>query len=297
MEDRNPLEYRFTQIAGLLVGARIFVLMFFTFTLYVSTYFLFSQEESLHDFVFDYKVHGIIFCSVLSIAAGSIINQFYDQEKDRMQKPFRWRLQNFIKQKHFLYSYIFLNLLSLGIAFWLSPRIFLFFFIYQFLMWIYSHRISKILLFNNITYVCLTLYPFFGMLVYYGHFSWTLFLMAAYLFLILLSLDALKDILTVRADKIFNYNTLSTQFGIHTSIVCVALIFLSGAFISLATAVRLPGKSVLYFYYLSSVLMYLVSLFPLIFFKLKHIPWLRNMLRLWIFIGVICMLLNGLIQK
>ena len=76
----NPIFYRLSQIMSLLLGARIFLLLLFTFTLYVSTFFLFNQEENLRKFVFDYKVHGIIFCSVLSIAAGGIINRFYDNE-------------------------------------------------------------------------------------------------------------------------------------------------------------------------------------------------------------------------
>lgn len=160
MKQENLLLYRISQFVSLLLGARFFVLVFFTITLYVSTFFLFNQEETLRQFVFDYKIHGIIFCSLLSIAAGGIINQFYDIEKDRLQKPFRSKFQSFLKQKYFLYSYIILNIISLGIAYLLSPRIFIFFLIYQFMMWFYSHKLSKILILNNLTFVALTLYPF-----------------------------------------------------------------------------------------------------------------------------------------
>ena len=51
----NPIFYRLSQIMSLLLGARIFLLLLFTFTLYVSTFFLFNQEENLRKFVFDYK--------------------------------------------------------------------------------------------------------------------------------------------------------------------------------------------------------------------------------------------------
>ena len=94
----NPILHRLSQLMSLLLGARIFVLALFTFTLYVSTFFLFNQEESLRKFVFDYKVHGIILCAMLSIAAGGIINRFYDKEKDEVEKPFRSRLQNFLNK-------------------------------------------------------------------------------------------------------------------------------------------------------------------------------------------------------
>ena len=76
----NPIFYRLSQIMSLLLGARIFCFYFYIYTLRFY-FFLFNQEENLRKFVFDYKVHGIIFCSVLSIAAGGIINRFYDNEK------------------------------------------------------------------------------------------------------------------------------------------------------------------------------------------------------------------------
>ena len=177
----NPIFYRLSQIMSLLLGARIFLLLLFTFTLYVSTFFLFNQEESLRNFVFDFKVHGIIFCSILSILAGGIINQFYDREKDQLTKPFRTRVQNFLKQKYFLYAYIFLNVFSLGIAGLISMRVFFFFLAYQFLMWFYSHKLSKLLIINNLTFVSLSLYPFFGMLFYYKTFSLQIFLMSFFI--------------------------------------------------------------------------------------------------------------------
>ncbi|MBP3839568.1 MAG: prenyltransferase, partial [Chryseobacterium sp.] len=126
---RKSFFYRISQLVGFLLGARIFVAALLTFALYVSTFFLFNQEESLRAFVFDFKVHGIIFCTVLSILAGGIINQFYDREKDQLTKPFRTKLQNFLKQKYFLYAYLILVLISLGTAFLISPRVFFFFLI------------------------------------------------------------------------------------------------------------------------------------------------------------------------
>ena len=68
----NPILHRLSQLVSLLLGARIFL---YWHCLHLrcmfSTFFLFNQEESLRKFVFDYKVHGIILCAMLSIAAGN----------------------------------------------------------------------------------------------------------------------------------------------------------------------------------------------------------------------------------
>ncbi len=297
MREQNPTLYRISQFVSLLLGARIFVLMFFVFTLYVSTFFLFNQEESLRKFVFDFKVHGIIFCAVLSIASGGIINQFYDLEKDRLQKPFRTKLQSFLKQKYFLYSYIALNIISLGVAYLLSPRIFIFFLIYQFLMWFYSHKLSKVLFLNNLTYVALTLYPFFGMLVYYQHFSMKLFLMAAFLFLILLIIDQIKDILTMRPDKIFNYQTSPNVLGLKPATIIISLLLILNAIVSCLIVEKVQHFNYLVIYFSISAFVLILCLLPIFYFKLKKMFWLMNLLRIWVFIGVIFMLLNGIFEK
>ncbi len=297
MNQKNPLIYRFSQFISLLLGARFFVLIFYAFALYVSTFFLFNQEESLRSFVFDFKVHGIILCSLLSIAAGGIINQFYDVEKDKLQKPFRSKLQSFLKQKYFLYTYISLNTFSLGIAGLLSYKIFIFFLIYQFIMWFYSHKLSKVIVINNLTYVALTLYPFFGMLVYYEHFSMKLFWMAAFLFLILWIIDIMKDILTMRPDRLFDYDTIPLRFGIYSTTVILSVLLLLNALTAyIIVDVTNTFNFVVIYFTLSSFVM-ILSLIPILFFKIKRIFWLMNLLQFWLFIGVIFLLLNGIFEK
>lgn len=279
---------------SLLLGARIFVLLLFTFALYVSTFFLFNQEESLRKFVFDYKVHGIIFCSVLSIAAGGIINRFYDNEKDRVARPFRTRLQSFLKEKYFLYGYITLNLISLIISALLSPRILIFFLVYQFFIWYYSHKLSKILIVNNLTYVSLSLYPFFGMLVYYQHFSLKIFLMAIYLFLLMLSIDLIKDLLTKNVDKVFGYSTLANVFQKKVTYNTIAIVLAINVVVSGVIVNNQNELNIFSWYFILSMFFYGFLLFPILTHQKNKMFWVINLLRVWVFIGVIFMLFNGL---
>ncbi len=297
MNQKNPLIYRFSQFISLLLGARFFVLIFYVFALYVSTFFFFNQEESLKEFVFDIKVHGIIFCAVLSIAAGGIINQFYDVEKDKVEKPFRSQLQSFLKQKYFLYTYLILNTISLSIAGLLSWRIFVFFLIYQFVMWFYSHKITKIAIINNLTYVALTLYPFYGMLVYYQHFSLKLFWMAAFLFLALWIIDIMKDILTMRSDKLFGYDTIPLRFGIYTTTVFLTSLLVIAAAVACIIVKIVPIINFVVIYFSLSALVMVLSLIPVINFRIRRIFWLMGLLRVWLFIGVLFLLLNGIYEK
>lgn len=291
---KTPVLYRFSQLVGLALGARFFSTFFLAFALYVSAYFLFNQEENLKNVIFDYKVHGIIICSVLSVLAGGIINQFYDEEKDSITRPFRSKLQHFLKQKYFLTVYIILNIFSLGIACMVSFRVLLFFIIYQFLIWFYSHKLSKILIINNLTFVSLTMYPFFGILIYFQHFSKSILLLAVFLFTALSIIDVLKDILTKNADKIFGYYTTANIFGSQTTkiIASVLLVFLMGISMVIVSRLNLYPIITQYYFY---TLFFLIPIAYLIWDHRKSAQFIAvNLLRLWILIGTIFMLINGI---
>jgi len=294
---QKSLFYRFSQFVGFLLGARFFVAALLTFALYVSTFFLFNQEESFRKFVFDFRVHGIIFCTVLSILAGGIINQFYDFEKDHIVKPFRTRVQSFIKQKYFLYAYLALTVISLGVASFISYRVLIFFIVYQFFMWFYSHKLSRILILNNLTFVSLTLYPFFGMMVYYQTFSRKIFLMAIFLFLILLCIDIVKDTLTKSVDKSFGYTTIPNYLkSKNTKIILISLLMLTMA-VSMKLIMKTGISGFMSYYFIGGLFMMIICIYLLLNSSRRTKFFTLNILRFWVFIGIIAMLLNGIEGK
>ncbi|WP_415327434.1 UbiA family prenyltransferase [Chryseobacterium sp. MMS23-Vi53] len=294
---QKSLFYRFSQFVGFLLGARFFVAILLTFALYVSTFFLFNQDETFRKFVFDFKVHGIIFCTVLTILAGGIINQFYDFEKDHVVKPFRTRIQSFIKQKYFLYVYLFLCIISLTIAWLISHKVFLFFVVYQFFMWFYSHKLSRILILNNLTFISLTLYPFFGMMVYYETFSKKVLLMAIFLFLILLCIDIVKDTLTKSVDKAFGYTTIPNYFKSKTTIgIIISLLIITMA-VSMKLIMKTGISGFMSYYFSGGLFVFILCIYLLLNNSRRSKFVTLNILRFWVFVGIIAMLLNGLEGK
>lgn len=293
----KSLFYRFSQFVGFLLGARFFVAILLTFALYVSTFFLFNQDESFRKFVFDFKVHGIIFCTVLTILAGGIINQFYDFEKDHIVKPFRTRIQSFIKQKYFLYAYLFLSIISLGVAWTISHNVFAFFVVYQFFMWFYSHKLSRILIVNNLTFVSLTLYPFFGMMVYYETFSKKVLLMAIFLFLILLCIDIVKDTLTKSVDKAFGYTTIPNYFKTKTTKGIIISLLVITIAVSMKLILKTGISGFMAYYFSGGLFIFILCIYLLLNSSRKSNFLTINILRLWVFIGIIAMLLNGIEGK
>jgi 4-hydroxybenzoate polyprenyltransferase len=164
-------------------------------------------------------------------------------------------------------------------------------------MWFYSHKLSKILIINNLTFVGLTLYPFFGLLVYYRTFSLKVFLMAAFLFLMLLIIDVIKDFLTRTADKMFGYDTIPIFFGLKTSrIISIILIVISMG-VSAIIIDKTGFNSILNYYFGAGLFILILSVYLLMRTATKNTVIVLNILRIWIFIGIIAMLFNGILTK
>ena len=183
---------------------------------------------------------------------------------------------------------------SLVISAILSPRILVFFLVYQFLIWFYSHKLSKILIVNNLTFVSLSLYPFFGMLVYYQHFSYKIFLMAIFLFLLMLTIDLIKDVLTKNVDKVFGYNTIANVFDKKTSYHTIALVIFLNILVSSVIVYSYHQLNIFSWYFVISIFFFLLLIFPILTYQKNKMFWVINLFRVWVFVGVIFMLFNGI---
>lgn len=124
-----------------------------------------------------------------------------------------------------------------------------------------------------------------------------LFLMAAFLFLILLIIDVIKDFLTMRPDAIFGYQTLPIVTGLKVSTTIISVLLVLNTVVSCLIVYTIASQNFLKIYFSLSAILLILSLYPVFFFKFKKMFWLMNLMRIWVFIGVIFMLLNGIFER
>lgn len=164
-------------------------------------------------------------------------------------------------------------------------------------MWFYSHKLSRILILNNLTFVSLTLYPFFGMMVYYETFSKKVFLMAVFLFLILLCIDIVKDTLTRSVDKTFGYITIPNYFKTrNTKIILTVLLMITMA-VSMKIITKTGVTGFMAYYFAGGLFIMILCIYLLINASRRANFLTLNVLRFWVFVGIIAMLLNGIEHK
>ena len=110
---------------------------------YLAAIFIFSPTKSLKDVVFDMHLLFLVLASVFVIAGGYIINNFYDEAVDKINRPLKAGLDNYVKQATKLRLYFFLNFTGFCFGTLISSRAALFFAVYIFAIWFYSHKLKK----------------------------------------------------------------------------------------------------------------------------------------------------------
>ena len=74
--------------------------------------------------MFDPQLFALVLATALSTAAGFIINNFYDAEKDRINRPQKYLLEHLISLRTQLLLYFILNSLALVAASFVSFKAF-----------------------------------------------------------------------------------------------------------------------------------------------------------------------------
>lgn len=258
---------------------------------YLSSVFILAPERRALEVILDWRLLIIVFVSTLTIASGYIINNFYDSEKDLINRPNKSMLDRLVSQKTKLQVYFGLNFLATALAFIISFRASLFFAVYIFLIWFYSHKLKKYPIVGNLTASFLAILPFFGILLYFKNFYHVIFAHAGFLFLLILIREMVKDLENIKGDLANGYQTIPVRFGEVMSKKIITVLILATIFpVYILIEKYNVGYMDMYFY---------VSLMALIFFVLKlwksneheHYVQLHNVLKVIIVAGVFCIVL------
>lgn len=258
---------------------------------YLSAIFILAPEKRALEILLDFNLFIIVIASSLTIASGYIINNFYDSKKDLINRPNKSQLDRLVRQQTKLQVYFTVNFIVFLIAFFVSFRAVLFFSVYIFLIWFYSHKLKKILIIGNLTASFLAVLPFFAILLYYKNLYPQIFAHATFLYLLLLIREMIKDLENLKGDIANDYQTIPVVFGEPVSKKIITVLTISTIipiyFLVEIFEVRYMD---IYFY---------VSMIVLIFFLMKL--WksnskpdyllLHNLLKFLVVSGVFCIVL------
>ncbi|NER18168.1 geranylgeranylglycerol-phosphate geranylgeranyltransferase [Spongiivirga citrea] len=279
---------KFVSLFSVVRGYNILII---TLAQYLSSIYILAPNKPLGQVVFDLNLFMLVTATALAIAGGYIINNFYDAEKDLINRPKKSMLDRLVSQRTKLTTYFVLNFGSIFFASYVSFRAVVFFAFYIFGIWWYSHRLKKIPFLGNLISALLAITPFFAVFIYYKNFETVIFVHATFLFLVIAMRELVKDLENLKGDLAQNYKTIPVLFGermskgLITFLVVLTLvpIFLLAKYFDLG---------LMHYYFYASVILLLV--FLLLLFRAgsrNHYLLLHNILKFVIVSGVFSILL------
>ncbi|MEB3074079.1 geranylgeranylglycerol-phosphate geranylgeranyltransferase [Capnocytophaga gingivalis] len=279
------------KILGLFSVVRGYNILMLCVAQYLAAIFILSRT-SVKEVLLDGRLFAIVLSGALAVAGGYIINAFYDKEKDMINKPTRAMIERLVGQNTKLTLYFVLNFLSIFVASYVSFKAVVFFSVYIFMMWFYSHRLKKIVLVGNIISGILSIIPFFAIFVYYHNFQKVIFVHAAFLYYLLLAKDFVKDLENIKGDFALGYHTIATDYGERSSKQLISLL-VGLTLICVYFLTSFPDTGAMKYYFILAAIV-LLAVFTPILWRSKtevHYAFLRNLLKVIIVVGVFCIVL------
>ena len=263
-------------------------ILMITLAQYLASIYILAPHLPLRKVVFDGNLFVIVLSSALVIAAGYIINNFYDAEKDLINKPRKSMLDRLVSQ---LTTYFVLNFLSVFFASYVSFRAVVFFSAYIFGIWFYSHKLKKVPFLGNFVSATLAIAPFFAVFVYYKNFDTVIFVHALFLFLLILAREMIKDLENMAGDMAQNYKTIPILYGAKFSKTCIAIL-IGLTLLPSYLLIEYFDVGYMYLYFIGCIFLLMGFLVLLVKSNSKkHYVWLHNILKLIIILGVFSILL------
>lgn len=254
---------------------------------YLAAIYILAKNIPLRSVLLDLNLFMLVLASAATIAGGYIINNFYDSEKDLINRPQKSMLDRLVSQNTKLSFYFVLNFIAVVLASYVSFKGVIFFSVYIFAIWFYSHKLKKMPFIGNLTSAILTITPFFVIFIYYKNFETVIFVHAIFLFLIISMRELTKDLENIKGDLAQNYNTIPVVYGEKASKIMLTILGLLTLIPAFLLTYKFHVGRMAYFFYLSGVLL---IVFQFLLWKSSSKPHyliLHNILKFIIIAGVV----------
>ena len=277
----------FYKIISLLSVIRGYNILALVIAQYLASIYIFSPKKSVTTVVFDLYLFFVVLATVCVVAGGYIINNFYDLKADKINRPYKADLDSFVKQETTLSIYFLMNFIGVVAGFLVSWKAALFFSVYIFGIWFYSHKLKRYPLTGLISATLLTILPFFVIFVYFKNFSKIIFIHAFFLFLVIMVRELIKDLENMKGAVASNYKTFPLAYGEKkTKLISIVLLFFA-----LSTVVVLLNHPVIsymkYYFYVVVVSLIIIGAVLMKSSKKQEYTILHTTLKIMLLIGVL----------
>ncbi len=287
----RPQKVLLFKVSALLSLVRWYNIFFLALAQYLAVVFILTNPAEWFQTLADFKLHFIVFASLFSVAGGYIINNFYDLEKDLINRPNKTLYEKILKQSTALRLYFLFTTVGVLMAGTVSFNVFLFFAGFNVALWLYSHKLKKITFIGNLMAALLSITPFFAIFLYYNLQDLLILTYVSFILLIIFIREIVKDLEALKGDVIVGYPTLPVRLGVRKTKILIMAFTLTG--IAPAAAIFYKTHYSGISYYLTLGLAGLCLGAGLLAFadKRHHFQYLNHLYRFMIIAGIFGLIL------
>lgn len=272
-------------------------LLIIIFTQWAVFTFLDSNECLYLNYTLDFFL--VIAATLFLTAAGYLINDYFDQKIDLINKPERMVVDKYISRRWVLFWHSLFNFLGIVCAFMVSLSFGILTIVISFLLWQYSARYKRVMFVGNL-YVALLMGLTLVVVVYADEdtlFDWLLFY-AFFAFITGLIREIVKDIEDTEGDAADDCKTLPIVIGFYKTKRFLYYLIISALIVLLFACGYLFFKH----YLILPLYLILTTAIPMIIFLKKMIKAdqkkdfsvLSGMIKLIMIAGILSMALRCL---
>lgn len=223
----------------ILLGSQLFV------------FFLLLNEEV------DFVLVALIGTTLSATAAGNLINDLFDIETDKVNKPNQQELFSFSKGSVF-YWYGGFVALSLFLSFSLPFNALVMVWMNNVLLFLYSFKLKRLPIIGNVVVAYLSATSILLFLLVYQEAETEILIFSVFTFVIHLIRELIKDLEDVEGDRIANYKTLPVLVGVTVTKIVTLTIEALFFVLLMVFSIRLTTSLLIYNVLLSTPLLFLI---------------------------------------
>lgn len=255
--------------------------------------FLFALQMNLSAPLRHSSLEFFFLCSsvALIMAAGNVINDLFDQDIDRIQKPQRPLVSGKINPRTAYLLYVLLNGLGFIACLRLGIWIIILHLCTIFALYAYARWMKKMFILSNLSIAFIASLPILDMLLMHQNLTskWNsvLYFYMFFAFILTMIREGVKDIEDRHADSIHGVQSIPIRLGVKSTkkIICALLLLYLAGWIFFSMNLDMYGL----FWMISNILMILpLPLFIFFLFKaenLKDFNHLSNAIKGYLLLG------------
>lgn len=279
-------------IRGLLKITRVANLIIISLAQYLTAIFLIGPSGQWYDYLTSIKLFLIVISTLLISSAGYIINDYYDQKIDIINRPEKVVVGTNLKRRAAMFYHMFFNFIGIFLGLLASVQIGIIHLGSSFLLWLYSNNLKRLPLIGNLLIGFLTGMAILMIGVQYNNLNPLLYAYSLFAASIMIIREIIKDVEDMKGEKTHGLKSLPLLIGVRKTKKLLYIICAVSAIMLIVFIVKVDNRLVVY---------YFAGLVPfMIFFiyKLKKADTIRNFKylkyysNLIILTGIISMILH-----